>query len=83
MVKQTKVATKSGFNALVWQEGNIFVAKTLEIELASQGKTIKESLNNLEEAIELYFENEKINTTKIPLLLNPEIHQIFPRIINA
>lgn len=83
MAKHTKVATESGFNALVWQEGNLFVAKTLEIELASQGKTAQEALNNLEEAIELYFEDEKVNTNSISFLINPELRQIFPKIANA
>lgn len=83
MAVQSKYATTSGFNALVWQEDNIFVAKTLEIELASQGKTAKEALDNLEEAIELYFEDEKINTNNISILLNPELRQIYPKIVNA
>lgn len=83
MSKHTKVATKSGFNALVWQEDNLFVAKTLEIELTSQGKTSKEALANLEEAIELYFEDEKIDTNNIPFLINPELRQVYPKIVNA
>lgn len=51
------------FHSVVWQENNWFVAKTLEIELASQGKTEKEALDNLKEALELYFEDQ----TKIEL----------------
>lgn len=83
MVKHSKVATESGFNALVWQEDDLFVAKTLEIELSSQGKTSKEALSNLEEAIELYFEDEKVNTNNISFLINPELRQIFPKVANA
>ena len=45
-------------SALVWKEGNIFVAKSLEVEIASQGTTKEESLANLKEALELYFEKE-------------------------
>lgn len=55
-----KYPTKSGLNALVWKEGDWFVSKCLEVELASQGKTRAEALNNLEEALELYFEDEKL-----------------------
>lgn len=44
------------FHSVVWQEDDWFVAKALEIELASQGKTEKE-------ALELYFEDQ----TKIEL----------------
>lgn len=45
-------------SALVWKEGKWYVAKCNEIEAASQGKTKKEAVKNLKEAIELYFENE-------------------------
>ena len=45
--------------ALVFKEEKWYVAKCLEVELASQGKTKKEALKNLKEALELYFEDEK------------------------
>jgi len=45
-------------SVLVWKEGNLFVAKSLEVEIASQGSTKEESLANLKEALELYFEKE-------------------------
>jgi len=83
MAMKSKFTTTSGLNALVWQEENLFVAKALEVELASQGKTAKEALSNLEEAIELYFEDEGINTNSVSLLLNPELRQIYPKILNA
>lgn len=35
------------------------MAKCLENNVASQGKTIEEALNNLKEAIELYYEDEE------------------------
>jgi predicted RNase H-like HicB family nuclease len=47
---------KEKFTATVWQEGDIFVAPCREIELASQGSTRKEALENLAEAIEVHFE---------------------------
>ena len=45
-------------SALVWREDELYVAKSLEVEVASQGKTKKEALGNLKEAMELYFEIE-------------------------
>lgn len=48
------------FNSLIWKEGKYFVAKCLEVEVASQGKTRGEALANLKEALELYFEEEKV-----------------------
>lgn len=38
------------------------MAKAVEVEIASQGSTKKKALKNLQEALELYFENEpKLN----------------------
>jgi len=45
-------------SALVWKEDVFYVAKSLEVEVASQGKTKVEALKNLKEALELYFEKE-------------------------
>lgn len=44
---------------MVQKEEDWYVAKCLENNVASQGKTIEESLSNLKEALELYYENEK------------------------
>ena len=53
-------------HSVVWKEGKWFVAKALEIEVASQGKTEKKALENLKEALELYFEGEtKIDLTPV------------------
>lgn len=46
------------FTAAVVRDGEWYVARCLEIEVASQGETIEEALANLREAIELYFEDE-------------------------
>lgn len=45
-------------HSVVWKEDNWFVAKALEIEVTSQGKSEKIALDNLKEALELYFEDE-------------------------
>lgn len=42
----------------VSQEGAFFVATCAEVDIASQGETMDEALNNLREALELYFEEE-------------------------
>lgn len=47
------------FNYVIWKENKWFVARCLEVEVASQGKTEKEAGSNLMEALELYFEEEK------------------------
>ena len=47
---------KRPFAATVWREGNWYVSQCLEIDIASQGATEDEALENLREAIELHFE---------------------------
>jgi len=42
--------------AVVEKEGKLYVALCPELDVASQGKTVKESLKNLKEAVELYLE---------------------------
>ena len=60
---------KKKFTAFVSQEDDWFVAHCNEFEIASQGKSVPEALSNLQEAIELYFE-EPIAT------IFPSIHII-------
>jgi len=57
------------FTASVWREGNWYVAQCLEVDVASQGKTEQEALQNLEEALELYYEPPTASQT-------PQIYQI-------
>ena len=47
--------------ATVWKEEDMFVAKCVELRVASQGKTKLHALRNLREAIELYLEDEDIS----------------------
>lgn len=45
-------------HSVVWKEDKWYVAKALEVEIVSQGKNEKEALDNLKEALELYFEDQ-------------------------
>ena len=47
---------KKVYTATVWQEEDWVVAQCLEVDVASQGETEEEALNNLKEALELHFE---------------------------
>ena len=47
---------KRPFAATVWREGNWYVSQCLEIDIASQGATEEEALENLREALELHLE---------------------------
>jgi predicted RNase H-like HicB family nuclease len=42
---------------VIQQEDDWYVAKCLENDVASQGKTIDEAMDNLREALELYYED--------------------------
>jgi predicted RNase H-like HicB family nuclease len=44
------------FTAIIEREGDWFVALCPELDIASQGKTIDEARDNLQEALELFFE---------------------------
>lgn len=56
----------SALKVLVWKEGQHYVSQCLNVEVSSFGKTKKEALKNLDEALELYFEDvAPKNVTKI------------------
>lgn len=63
--------------AIVWKEGKLFVAKSVGIELASQGKTQKEALDNLQEALDLYLEDEKVSIPSSQIPQNIDIKQVY------
>jgi len=63
--------------ALVWKEGNFYVAKTLNLELASQGKTQVEALKNLQEALDLLLEDEGVKIPSSSIPQNPKIEQVY------
>ncbi|AAM06790.1 type II toxin-antitoxin system HicB family antitoxin [Methanosarcina acetivorans] len=46
------------FSAVVQKEGKWYVSWCPELDIASQGETIEEAIENLKEAIELYLEDE-------------------------
>jgi len=46
---------------VVWKEGKYYVAQCLNVDVSSFGKTKKDALANLQEALELYFDGAKIS----------------------
>ena len=46
--------------AAITHEDPWYVARCLEVEVVSQGETVDESLQNLREALELYFQDEDL-----------------------
>lgn len=48
---------KISLKNLVWKEGKYYVSQALNMEISSFGKTRKEAIKNLLEAIALYLED--------------------------
>ncbi len=61
-------------SAVVFREGKFFVARGIEIELASQGKSVEQALENLSEAFKLWLKHadpedlEMITGSQSPLV---------------
>jgi predicted RNase H-like HicB family nuclease len=56
---------------VVWKEGKYYVAQCLNVDISSFGKTKKEALKNIDEALELYLEDAK--NLELSRVDNPEI----------
>ncbi len=70
------MATPRNLTAAVHQEENWYVAQCLEVDVASQGRTIPEALRNLAEAVELYLEevdDSQQRVTATPLVTSFQI----------
>ena len=48
------------FTITIQKENDWYVAKCLENNVASQGKTIDEAIDNLREALSLFYEDEAL-----------------------
>jgi predicted RNase H-like HicB family nuclease len=59
--------------AAVTRDDGWYVARCLEVEVASQGRTIDEALANLREALELYFEDEPVPEISEPIVAPVEV----------
>lgn len=62
-----KIALKN----VVWKEKKYYISQCLNVDVSSFGKTKKEALKKLDEALELYFEDIKV--PKISQVEQPEI----------
>lgn len=67
------------FKTVVWREDKYYVAQCLNVDVSSFGKTKKEALGNLGEALELYLEDKK--PAKIAEIKRPELVSLCPRYV--
>ena len=60
--------------AAVTREENWYVARCLEVEVTSQGESVEESLTNLREALELYFEDAPVpELAEAPIIASVDV----------
>ena len=69
--------SKNDLKAVVWKEGTLFVAKALGLEVASQGRSRKEAIENLKEAVDLLLEDKNVKITADLVPESPEITSIY------
>lgn len=53
---------KIDLKSVVWKEGKYYISQCLDVDVSSFGKTKKEALAMLQEALELYFEDIPLPT---------------------
>ena len=56
------------FTAFIEKEEDMYIAKCVEVGTVSQGRTIEEAVENLQEATELYLEEFPIKIFRRPLM---------------
>ena len=61
----------SNFTNVVFKEGDVYVAQSLNVDISSFGATKNEALINLREALELFFEDANIADT--PTIVEAEL----------
>ncbi len=63
------------FKSVVYKDGKYFVAQCLNVDVSSFGKSEKEALANLKEALELYFEDSSPNDSS--LVEDPKLKSLY------
>jgi len=67
----------------IWEEEGTYVAKCVELEVASCGDTPKEALENIREAIDLYLKNAQEYDMLTDLEPSLTTHEKFTSIIEV
>jgi predicted RNase H-like HicB family nuclease len=63
----------STFTAIVHKEESLYVAECPEVGTASQGESIEEAIENLQDATELYLEEFPLKQSFRPILTTFEV----------
>lgn len=62
--------------SVVWKEEEYYIAQCLEVDVSSFGKTRQEALSNLQDALQLYFEDTplpKSTEVKYPVITSVKL----------
>jgi predicted RNase H-like HicB family nuclease len=59
--------------AAISREGDLYVAQCLEVDVASQGRTLEEARSNLAEALALCFEDGDVEVGEPPVIVPIEL----------
>lgn len=67
--------SKIELQSVVWKEGEYYISQCLDVDVSSFGKTKKEALAMLQDALELYFDDVPLpkNTERVK---NPKIASV-------
>ncbi len=52
--------SKINLQSVVWKEGNYYISQCLDVDVSSFGKTKKEAVAMLQDALALYFEDKPV-----------------------
>ena len=52
---------------IVYKEGKYYVSQCLNVDVSSFGNTLQEAIDNLNEALKLYFDDNKASQTFLTL----------------
>ncbi|HLD81740.1 MAG TPA: type II toxin-antitoxin system HicB family antitoxin [Patescibacteria group bacterium] len=66
---------KIDLKAAVWKEGDYYISQCLDVDVSSFGKSKKEALAMLQDALELYFEDVPL-PKKTERVKNPTIASV-------
>ena len=67
-----KNSNTNNFWGAVWREGKYYVSQCLNVDIYSFGKTKKEAVSNIKEAVELYLEDD-LQNTEVVKVEQPEV----------
>ena len=71
MLSDFKYMRKIELKNVIWKEGKYYVSWNINTDISSFGKTKKEAIPSLQEALELHFEDTPIS--KIHKIENPNL----------